>query len=166
MKNLLHNPFFYYIGVPVLVCLWPLMVQMAFIPRVEDKLADEWKEYELSAQYMEEILKLDPGRLEAVQTSGDVVRFDYVAAIDQVARSCGIGSGNYVISAKPLRMSKKQKTQDATVVLKDIDITKFAKFLSEMQMRWGGLQCEKVKLSANAGVKDVWKVDCSFRYYY
>jgi hypothetical protein len=52
------------------------------------------------------------------------------------------------------------------VVLKEVDITKFAKFLSTIQLRWANLQCVKVKLTKKKGLRDTWDVDLDFKYFY
>jgi hypothetical protein len=52
--------------------------------------------------------------------------------------------------------------------MRQVDIAKFAKFLSMIQLRWGNLQCERVKLTKKEGLtdKDVWDVDMEFKYYF
>jgi hypothetical protein len=59
-----------------------------------------------------------------------------------------------------------QKSQSAKVGLKQVDITKFAKFLSTVQLRWANLQCSQVKLTKKKGLPDTWDVDLDFKYYY
>ena len=59
-----------------------------------------------------------------------------------------------------------QKSQTANIILKQIDITRFAEFISTLQLRWPNLQCEMVKLTYLKGLKDAWKVDVKFKYYF
>ncbi len=59
-----------------------------------------------------------------------------------------------------------QKSQSANVSLSQIDIVKFAEFLSTIQLRWANLQCNRVKLTKKQGLPDVWDVDIEFKYYY
>jgi len=41
MKDLTKNPFFYYVLVPALVALWPLLLRAAFLPKAQEKLEKE-----------------------------------------------------------------------------------------------------------------------------
>ena len=61
---------------------------------------------------------------------------------------------------------KWEKSQTANVALKDVDLEKFAKFLSTIQLRWENLQCKRIKLTRKKGLPDTWDVDLVFKYYY
>ena len=43
MKDLTKNPFFYYVLVPAVVALWPLLIWAAFLPKAQQKLEKEEK---------------------------------------------------------------------------------------------------------------------------
>ena len=166
MKDLYKNPVLYYILVPVLAALWPLLVWAVYLPNAEDSWQSDKVQYEKAQKIMKEILTLDPDRLKLSGSETTAVEFDYATAIDEIARSCLIASANYTVSSKPARIKNKQKSQSAMVILNDVDITKFAKFLSAIQLRWANLQCERLKLTRNQGLPDAWKADLDFKYYY
>ena len=166
MKDIYKNPTLYYILVPIVIALWPLFVWGIHLPDAEDNWQDEKTQYAKAQKAIEAILDIDPERLEFADSKNNKVEFDYANVVDKIARSCGISSTNYELSSKPPRTAKGQKSQSCRVELKHIDITKFAKFLSTIQLRWANLQCENITLTQEAGRPDMWKVDLNFKYYY
>ena len=104
--------------------------------------------------------------MEFVDSKTSAAEFDYANVVDKVATSCKISSTNYELSSKPARTTKGQKSQSCHVELKLVDIAKFARFLSTIQLRWANLQCENVTLTKWKGRPDTWKVDLDFKYYY
>jgi len=167
MKEIYKNPVFYYIAVPSLIALWPLLILAVYLPNVEESMSKEWSEYKRAEKTMGEILTLDRDRLNSAGAQAGAAKFDYATAVENIANSCGISSINYNISAKPVRRATGgQKTQSAMVMLKKVDVTKFAKFLSTIQLRWANLQCESVTLTRQKGFADLWKADLEFKYYY
>ncbi len=62
--------------------------------------------------------------------------------------------------------TSKQKSQNAKVSLKQVDIGKSARFLSMIQLRWAKLQCVQVKLDKKKGLPDMWDIDLDFKYYF
>ena len=115
---------------------------------------------------MDRILALDYGRLELVSENNKSIKFDYPVAVDNAANSCNIPEASYVLSSKPIRSSGGQRSQGAMLTLQQINITKFAEFLSTIQLRWANLQCTNVTLRKNKALKDRWNVDLKFKYYY
>ena len=166
MKDIYKNPILHYILIPAIIIFWPLLVAVVYSPQAEKNWESEKQQYEAAQKTMKEILTLDPQRLEFAGSKEGAAKFDYATAVDHVAGSCGISSTNYKISSARIIKSGGQKSQAAQVFLKDLDITKFAKFLSTIQLRWGSLQCEKVKLTKKKGLPDVWDADLGFKYYY
>ena len=166
MKEIYKNPMLYYILVPCVAALWPLLVWAVYLPGAE-------RDYEQkAAQYIEAQVKIaailgrDPTRLELADPNKTADKFDYATAVSDVARRCKISATNYTVSSKPIRTSSGKKSQSAKVVLKQVNIAAFADFLSKIQLRWANLQCESVTLTKKKGLKDAWKVDLDFKYYY
>ncbi len=149
-----------------MVVLWPLLVWAVYLPDAEENWQDEKTQYNKAQKIIEEILNIDPDRLGFVDSKTSAAEFDYANVVDKVATSCRISSTNYELSAKPTRTSKGQKSQSCHVELKLVDIAKFARFLSTIQLRWANLQCENVTLTKKSGQPDMWKVDLDFKYYY
>ena len=165
MKDIYKNPITYYIAVPSIIAIWPLLLWAVSLPGVQKNWQIDKDQYTKARKIMEDILKLDPVRFD-LAASKNAAQFDYAAAIDQITRACDISPLNYETSSKAIRSSGGQKSQSALVILKQVDITRFAKFLSAMQLHWANLQCEKVTLTRQKGTPDSWKADLDFKYYY
>ena len=167
MKDIYKNMTLYYILVPVVVALWPLLVWGVYLPGAKRSGKSEIAEYTTARSIMLEILILDPGRLEFTDANSASAEFAYVSAVDRVASFCGISSANYTLSSGPIITRRGKKSQTANVGLKDISTTKFAKFLSTIQLRWADLECMQLKkFKKKVGFPDMWDVDLEFKYYY
>jgi hypothetical protein len=149
-----------------MAALWPLLVWAVYLPAAEDDFKKGIDEYKKAQVTIDAILERDPSRLENDDPNKTADKFDYATAVSDVARRCRISAINYTVSSKPIRTSSGKKSQNATVVLKEIKIKSFADFLSKIQLRWANLQCESVTLTQKKGLKDVWKVDLDFKYYF
>ncbi len=166
MKEVYKNPILYYVAVPALVALWPVVICFVYLPNAEKTLGDEMKSYSEAQRKMAGILLLDPGRLDSGDPNAGGADFNYLVEVEKMARLCEIPAANYSFGSRPPRDPSGQKSQIANVELKDIDITRFARFLSTLQLRWANLQCEKVSLEKKKGRPDKWDVDLGFKYYY
>jgi hypothetical protein len=166
MKDVYKNPIFYYILVPCIAALWPLLVWVVYLPGAKRNLKDERSQYIEAQVTIATILGRDPTRLELTDPNKNTDKFDYATAVSDIARTCGISAINYTVSSKPIRTSSGKKSQSAEVVLKQVDITGFATFLSKIQLRWENLQCDSVTLTQKKGLVDVWKVDLDFKYFF
>ena len=167
MKEIYKNPTLYYILAPVIAALWPLLIWGVYLPAAEHNWQVERTQYNKAQSVIAEILALDPDRLEFADSQNAAAEFDYASAVEKVANLCGIPSTSYKLSSRPIiDDSGGQKSQSAKVGLRQVDITKFAKFLSTIQLRWANLQCARVKLTKKKGLPDTWDVDLDFTYYY
>ena len=166
MKDIYKNPIVYYIAVPVVIGLWPLLLWSVYLADAEQSLENELAQYEKAEKVMGEILTLDPDRLKYAKSKGSAIKFDYTVALDEAAERCDILPENYKFNSKPSRDKRGEKSQKAGVALKKISIAKFANFLSVIQLRWADLKCEQAKLTKQKGLPDTWKVDIKFNYYY
>ncbi|MHC4693522.1 MAG: hypothetical protein ACYS67_12340 [Planctomycetota bacterium] len=166
MKDIYKKPIMYYILVPCLVALWPLLVWAVYLPGAKHSYRQDADDYLKAQLTIATILERDPTRLENNDPNKTIDEFDYAVAVSEIARKCGIPDINYTTSSKPVRTSGGKKSKSAKVVLKDVDIQKFANFLSRIQLRWANLQCESVTLTHKKGLLDVWKVDLDFKYFF
>lgn len=168
MKDMLKNPILYYVAVPVLVGLWPLLAWAMYLPAAQTRIAGEEIQYAKAELLMMEILALDPQRLEFAEPNEADTEFTYGGAIDKVADLCGISPGSCDVRTGIIVKTREQKSQTANVDLKEVDIVRFARFLSMIQLRWADLQCESVKLTKKENLpgNDIWDVDIKFKYYY
>ncbi len=166
MKQFYKNPALYYILAPAIVALWPLLIWGVYLPAAEHKWQVEKSQYNKGQEVIAEILALDPDRVKFADSNSASVEFDYASAIEKTAGACRIAPTNYKLSSGIIITSGGQKSQSAKVDLKGIDVAKFAKFLSTIQLRWANLQCTQVKLTKKKGLPDTWDVDLNFKYYY
>jgi len=168
MKDIYKNPNLYYIGIPAIIALWPLLAWRVYLPAAVKSIDKERSDYVEAQVIMEEILGLVPERLEVADSNDRSSRFDYVDAFDPVVTLCEISSNGYKINIGMLIPKKRGRpeTQTARVALKDVEITKVAKFVSTVKVRWTNLQCEKITLTKKKGFPDRWDADVDFKYYY
>ncbi len=166
MKDIYNNPILYYIVIPVIVCFWPLLVWAVYLPAAEKNKENQQAQYKKAEAIMMEILTLDPDRREYADSNDVDTEFNFDKAVAMVAGTSKIPSSKWDLNAVAPQTSRGEKSQSATVSLKQIDIVKFSEFLSTIQLRWANLQCNRVKLTQKPGLPDMWDVDIEFRYYY
>lgn len=165
-KDIYSNSTLYYILVPIAVALWPLLIWGVYLPNAERSFKSEAADYKKAQAIITEILAIDPDRLEFADPNRPAAEFDYAIAVEKIAGLCGIPPANYRRSSGMIIKSGGQKSQTAKVILKDVEITRFAEFLAKIQLRWANLQCTRVKLTKKKGLLDRWDADMDFKYYY
>ncbi len=166
MKDIFKNPILYYILIPALVAVWPLLIWAVYLPNTEENSTSLKDQYSSAQVIIQEILRLDPERLEFAGSQNKESKFDYATAIEKVTSSLGISETNYTISSRGARTSGGETSQDAIVKLKEVDIKKSAQFISTLQLHWASLQCTQIKLSKKKDSPDSWDIDLHFKYYY
>ncbi len=166
MRDLYKNPIFYYVLVPILAGLWPLLVWGVYLPKAEKAWEDDRKLYNEATASIVEILEKDPDRLKIVEESKSLGKFAYAEAVDRAANLCQILSSNYTLSTGSMVTSGKKESQQARVNLMDVSIVQAAKFLSTIQSMWVNLSCERIRLTKKPGMPDRWDMDLTFQYHY
>ncbi len=168
MKDIYKNPVLCYIVVPIVVGAWPLLVRGVYLPAAQQDVEEQIAQSKRAEPIMMDILTLDPERLEFADANDTAAEFTYGGAVDWVASICKIPPSAYKVSSSMIITANRQKTQSAKVDLRQVDIVRFAKFLSMIQLRWANLQCERAKLTKKEGLadNDAWDVDIEFKYYY
>ncbi len=165
-KDIYKKPIFYYVLVPIVFGLWPILLFTIGLPGSKKSLEKGISDYTEARALIGEVLDLDPQRLDYAKNKKTGEAFDYTAAVDQVTRLCRILPTDYKLSSSPMRKVKGgQVNQDAAMTIDKIDIEKFTRFLSVMHMRWSNLQCTNISLVKVKGEKDSWKADVRFIYY-
>jgi len=164
MKDIYKNPILYYILVPAIVGLWPLLVWAIYLPAADKNLEDQQDQLREAEAIMMEILTLDPDR--SADANDTPAEFTYDRAVERVARLCGIPPSKYKLNPGMPMTIGGQKSQSANVSLKQVDIKRFSEFLDKIQFRWANLQCNRVKLTQKPSLPDMWDVDIGFQYYY
>ncbi|MHC4260158.1 MAG: hypothetical protein ACYSTF_07095 [Planctomycetota bacterium] len=166
MKDIYKNPMLYYILVPVALALWPLIIAAIYLPKANKACNLEIADLNKARGIIAEILTIDPARLDFGDSSRDTPGFDYYDAVDKVADSCNLPAAQKKVTVKPAMEKDKQKTRECSVILKDVSIATFAKFLSTIQLRWGRLECLNARLTRKRGLADKWQVTLEFKYRY
>ena len=166
MKTFYKNPFFYYLLIPVLIGIWPVLLWSKYIPEKTGQL-EKWTAYYVDANdQMRQILELDPDRLENTMTKdGKVVQFDYYSAIHRAAKVCGVPSRNVELNTG-MMTTGKQVSQTANVTLRDLNITACARFLSSLTIQWPNLQCTDITLEGKKDANDQWDLKLKLKYFY
>ena len=164
---MLRNPRFYFVAIPAFLLLWPFSLWTIYLPQAKKNWTKQKSQYNEIQTKITEILRVDPERLDFANTKTDKNEFDYASAINRVAGSCSINSQHYTLSSSAKASSSKgETTQSASVALKDVSITQFAKFISTIQIRWANLQCKSIKLTQRKGPKDKWDIKLEFQYFF
>ncbi len=166
IREIYKNPMFYYIVIAALTALWPAIIWGVYLPSAKANFKNDSEQYVKSQDLIQELLEIDPERLNFSKEKNTVKGFDYATAVQQAAEFCSIPANNYRLSSGIIIKSEGQKNQAGNVALKAVEITKAARFLSTIQVRWSGLQCTRINLRKNKGVPDAWDVDLTFKYYY
>lgn len=163
---MLKKPMFWYIAISAASALWPALIWGVYLPGAKKGWQSDRTYYEKSQQTIQELLSMDPERLDYADAKGAAGEFDYATAVQGAADFCRIPATSYDLTSSAIITSGGQKNKGAKLLLKEVDIAKFAKFLSTIQVRWPNLQCTKVTLKKNKGAPDLWDVDLTFKYYY
>ena len=85
MREIYKNPVFFYLVVPALVGLWPLLVWAVYLPRAEQELAIEKSLCVEGQTQVVDILRIDPERLDLPDANEVSTEFSYGNAVDRVA---------------------------------------------------------------------------------
>ena len=166
MKDIYRNPILYYILAPAVLALWPLLIWAVYLPGAEGGWQNEKDQYNEAQEIIEQILTVDPDRLQFADSKTDAAEFDYAVAVERTANVYGIPPTNYKLNTGIIITSGGQKSQSANDALKQVDKARFARFLSAIQLRWANLQCSRVKLTRKKGLPDSWDIDLELKYYY
>ncbi len=166
MKDIYKNPLFYYVLVLAVATLWPVVIWGVYLPATRGRFGNDEEQYLKAKEVINELLTADPERLDFTKEKGASAAFDYATAVQQTAQFASIPAAGYRLSSSPVITSGGQKSQSANVALKDVDITKAARFLSTIQIRWSSIQCTKITLKKKKGLPDSWDVDFTFKYFY
>ena len=166
MRDYLRNPVLYYIAIPVFVSLWPILVFTVYLPAAQANEALQIEQYQKATKVMEDILTLEPDRLQMADPNSTTAEFLYDKAVYEIATLCSIPSTKFDLNPSGKITSGGQTTQTANVGLSQIDITTFARFLSMIQTRWASLVCTHINMTKKDNAPDVWDIDIDFKYFY
>jgi len=168
MKDLYKNPTLYYILVPILVGIWPLLAWAMYLPNAKEALKDELDASKKGQGVALRILILDPERADVPDANDAPGDFSYLAAVDKIAGVCGIPASKYKVTTGMTITKEGRKSQSARLKIEEIGVVQLAQFLSLIQYKWGALQCVKTIMSKGKSEtrSDAWTVDLDFNYYF
>ena len=166
MRDLHRNPMLYYLLIPVMIGMWPLLVWAVYLPAAERSREADYDLLLEGQTNIMGILEIDPQRTNAADPNRVVGEFAYGKAKDSAANQCGILPGKHSLSVGNIIVLSGKKRQDARVKLTDVSIVQAARFLSLMQSTWANLTCETMELTRKKGMPDQWEVNFEFVYYY
>jgi hypothetical protein len=166
MRDIYRNPMLYYVLIPVLVGMWPLLVGVLYLPQAETAREVEAQLCVEGQARVIDILRIDPDRPNMLDKGQKAVAFEYGPAVDRVVNLCRIPSSSYTLTTQLPAVSGGKKRQEGRVTLANVEIAQAAKFLSNIESMWVNLQCEHAKLTKKKGMADLWDVDFRFLYYY
>jgi len=166
MREIYRNPVLYYLLIPALVAMWPLLVWGLYLPQAQRSQETEYSLYIDGQNHIIDILQIDPGRLKFADVNEVSGEFSYVSAVDRVANLCRIPAGGCKYTAGNIVPISGKRRQDAGVKITNVSIVQAARFLTTIQSLWVNLTCEKVTLTKKKGMADQWDVDFKFLYYY
>ena len=166
MKEIQKYSVYIYVLIPVLIAIWPALILAVYLPSAQTELDENVSVYKEAETKMLEILALEPERIEKGDPNAETIEFAYDRVVNQVASACGITPEKCKLSTGSLIDSKASKTQTASVRLTGVDITKFAKFLSDIQSSWPNLVCNSVNMNKKENIPDEWDILVDFKYFY
>lgn len=163
MRDIHKNPMLYYVLVPLLLGLWPLLVWAKYLPAAKEGLDKDVEQRQEAVGLVLEILSLAPDIINPTE-GPSLGKFSYAQAVDRAANLCHIPSGNCVLSGGKITSSGGKDVQQARVKLSNVTIVQAATFLSRILSTWVNLTCDRIKLSKKQGMPDQWDIDLSFKY--
>lgn len=166
MKQLMKNPTFYMIAIPVAAGLWMMYGWIFAYPASVQKWQEAQTDYKEAQNQIKQILELEPQRLSFKQEKNQGDEFDYTNVIDQFTKEYNIAPDNYTLNVRGITKKAGKSVKGADLSLKTIDIENLCKFLSAILTRWPELECETLRLDKLDVGKNSWKVTLRFAYNY
>ena len=164
MKEFYKKPEFYYFILPFFVAVWILTSAFLSLPTAKSKFKRATEDQGKINGYLTTIITREPERLKFDELKKSTEEFDYGEVIDGFAKLYGITPSSYSLQAQGRIKKGKQLSQGANITISEIDVTKFAMFLSSMQQTWPDLQCNTLSLNKHKNEKDMWKATMKFTY--
>ena len=166
MKALLKNPVLYYIAVPVLVGLWPILVAAVYLPQAKADKQTQIELYKKGQDIIEQIRTLDPDRLKLNEPNGTEVTFTYDVAVNQIAVLCNMTGISIYLKPYYASDNRRPKNPDRQSRLKAGRYHDICKIPFADSDSLAGLQCTNLKMDTKENLPDVWDITIDFKYYY
>lgn len=164
IKDFIKKPNVYFLISFVAALLWILVVGVFLLPKSVNNRVEAIEDYNEINQLCGEIYKLDPARIDYASSKANAGKFNYTLVIDEVAGKWDIRPDEFDLSTQKPRKNRGRTTQSATLIIKQVSVSDFAGFFTEILDRWPDLKCENLKLTADSKVPDTWKISVKFEY--
>ena len=165
-SNLWKDPNTYFVALPILVGLWALGAGLVFYPKSVKSLNTLRGEYAEAENLIDQILTLEPERLNYQEQKGQSAEFDYAGEVDRFAKEYGIAPSDYTLSVRQALKQKGKLRKSADLSINSIKVEVLAGFVSSMLFRWQDLQCEQISIEKVGNARNQWKAKIRFTYYY
>lgn len=156
-----------FILLPAVVAVWPLWLVFAALPAAKQGWQNDYDKRSAARETIRSIFALDPDRLQNVDETGKLEKFEYPVAVNKIASSCGIGAADYKLNVlAKVKPTSGQATQSAMVSINRVSVRTAAEFVSLAEMRYyPNLKCTQLTLKKVRDQKDLWEVDLTFTHY-
>ena len=165
-RDFWKQPDVFFILLPVLAAVWALVSGLVLYPRHGKAWNDKMAQYAEAAVLLDQILQLEPARMNYQEQSGQAGDFDYTTEVDRFTKELGIASGSYTLNVRQAIKQKGKTRKSADLSFKSIKVETLAGFLASMLARWPDLQCEQAALDKVANTKNEWNVKLRLVYIY
>jgi len=165
-KNFWKQPDFFFILLPVLAAGWAMTSGLVFYPRQKEAWNSKKEQHAEAAKLIEQILQLEPARVNYQEQSGQSGDFDFTTEVDRFTKELGIPSGSYTLNVRQAIKQQGKTRKSADLSFKSVKIETVAGFLSAMLARWPDLQCEQISLDKTGSAKNEWNVKLRLVYVY
>jgi hypothetical protein len=156
-----------FILLPFVMAIWPLWLAFAALPRAQRGWQDDVRKCDAARDTIRSIITIDPDRLQNVDQSGKLVKFEYPVAVNKLATICGISPADYKINVlTDVKPSSGQASQNAIVSVNKVSIRTAAEFISVgEQTYYPNLKCVTLNLKKIREQKDIWEMDMTFTHF-
>jgi hypothetical protein len=156
-----------FILLPFVIAIWPLWLAFAALPSAQQGWQDDVRKCDISREIIRNIITIDPDRLQNVDVTGKLVKFEYPVAVNKLATICGISPADYKINVlTDVKPSSGQASQNAIVSVNKVSIRTAAEFISVgEQTYYPNLKCVQLSLKKIRDQKDIWEMDMTFTHF-
>jgi hypothetical protein len=166
IKEQLKNPMVYTVAVPAIAALWMFYAWFVAYPSSQARYKASYTDFQESQKSLEQIINLEPQRLQYQHEKGKTSDFDYTNVIGDFAKQFGIAPSDYTLVVRGATKRAGQTIKSADMSIKTIDMENLCKFVSAVLQRWPELECERLSIDKSSAGKNSWKVSLRFTYKY
>jgi hypothetical protein len=163
----LAKPRILFILMPAVAAIWPLWLAFVALPGARMGWDSDKEKISAARATIWNIFELDPDRLQNLDPTGKLEKFEYPVVVNKIALASGISPTAYKVNVLAnVRPSSGQASQNAMVSISGVSVKTAAEFVSLGEMRYyPNLKCTQLSLKKIRDKKDLWEVDLTFTHY-